>query len=347
MTSGTSTTNAHKKIMRIEGIGGHTPPNFCCVCGKSTKKSEIVSCSPDCPNVCHPSCVDPSQPFHCSQTQHLRDLQGITQSVIVIDEEDIHTDQTSLSLRNKLPNQEDYITIIQEQQATISKLVKQLLVFMDGSLSLADLPATILSAKELIADCSAPVKSKAVTAKPDRISAEFSTQTQQDPALQDWWDHTPIGKKNPDQRAQLPPPPSKSETGRETRQQTQGGRRAQQKKRPEPPVCSHCRRRGHNERDCRNKASCDFCKARGHTLNNCRWKASADKAELLERELRNFVSEYRSCQTQKTVVHPQPLLPSPPLQQRYFFPPPHWAAHQLAVPSWSHPNFNSHQGPVY
>lgn len=161
MTSGTSATNAHKKIKRIEGIGGHTPPHFCCVCGKSTKKSEIVSCSPDCPNICHPSCADPSQPFHCSQAQHLRELQGITQTVIVFDE-DTHTDQASLSLGQHLINQEDYTKIIQTQQATITKLVKQLSVFVDGSLSLADLPATILSAKELIANCSTPVQSKAV-----------------------------------------------------------------------------------------------------------------------------------------------------------------------------------------
>jgi len=159
---------------------------------------------------------------------------------VIVFDEDTHTDQASLSLGQHLINQEDYTKIIQTQQATITKLVKQLSVFVDGSLSLADLPATILSAKELMADCSAPVPSKAVTAKPDRISAEFSTQTQQDSALQDWWDHTPIGKKNPAQSAQLPPLPRSLETGRETRQQIQGGRKAQQKKRPEPPVCSHC-----------------------------------------------------------------------------------------------------------
>lgn len=96
--------------------------------------------------------------------QQLRELQGITYNVLVLDDEDI---QAEWKLSEKTRG------LTQTQQATITQLGKQL-VSSDGSLSLANLPAAILSTKELIPDCFAPAKLKAVTAKPDRISEVFS-----------------------------------------------------------------------------------------------------------------------------------------------------------------------------
>lgn len=51
--------------------------------------------------------------------------------------------------------------IVQIQQATVTKLVK-LSLFVDSNLFLADPPSTIKFAKELIADCTTPVKERAV-----------------------------------------------------------------------------------------------------------------------------------------------------------------------------------------
>lgn len=97
--------------------------------------------------------------------QQLRELQGITYNVLVLDDEDI---QAEWKLSEKTRG------LTQTQQATITQLGKQFSVSSDSSLSLANLPAAILSTKELIPDCFAPAKLKAVTAKPDRISEVFS-----------------------------------------------------------------------------------------------------------------------------------------------------------------------------
>ncbi|XP_063591795.1 uncharacterized protein LOC134768880 [Penaeus indicus] len=243
MTSRTSITNPHKKIKRIEGIWGHTPPNFCC-------------------------------------------------SVIVIEEEDVHTDQATLSPEYELTKQEHYITILHTQQATISKLIKQLLIFVDGSLSLADLPTTILSAKELIADCFASVKSKAATAKlplsfPHKLSKiqHFKIGGIRLPSIKRILLKELSCLRLPvDQR-------------RNERLVSRFREEGERNRRDQSLPYAHAANGGQLERDC------DFCKARGHTLNSCRWKASADKAELLERELKNFMLEYRSCQTQKTAAY--------------------------------------------
>ena len=202
--------NSHKKIKRIEGIGGHTPAFYCCVCGKSTKKnSSIFTCISECPNVCHLECADSDSVFHCSQVEQLRIQQGITQDVLYVNGSETNITQTvpdSLPDADPGPDRDSsqelvdepnqhLLQVIRTQKATITQLLKHLAVFTDSDLTLTKLSSAIVSAKAFIADCSINTASIAATARDAGIDAEFDKSSQQNPAIKNWWENTPLGKK--------------------------------------------------------------------------------------------------------------------------------------------------------
>lgn len=231
-TSVETELNLHKKIKRIEGIGGHAPAFYCCVCGKSTKKnSSIITCTTDCPNICHPDCADPDGIFHCSQVKQLREKLSISQDVVYVfsyntdDNSVTQTAPDSLSDTDSCTDRDnihdtvnessqDLLQIIKDQQATITKLLQHLTVFTDGKLTLAELPSAITSAKKIITESLVSTSSVKVTARAVGIDADFSRSSQQNPSLKTWWVNTPLGQKVLSRTTPVPSPPNQSSSSR-------------------------------------------------------------------------------------------------------------------------------------
>lgn len=294
---------SHDKIKRIEGIGGHTPAFYCCVCGKTTKKnSSIITCAPDCPNICHPDCADPDDTFHCSQVKQLRAQQGISQDVAYIYGSDISEVQTTSDSLSDV-----HLEKCRTQQAIITKLLQQLTVFTEGNLTLAELPAAIASAKEVIADCTTSTASIAVTAKAERIDTDFSNLVYQNPTLLAWWDKTPLGKKGASRTVPASPHPAQSEPSQlAPTTQTQTTRRISPQPssvpqlvtgvQPAPRAASSPSRvstthltsarsnKAGQERRGKNQIKskkpeipvCSYCERRGHKETECRTKLQCD-----------------------------------------------------------------------
>ena len=400
-------SNLHKKIRRIEGIGGHTPSFYCCVCGKSTKKnSDVTTCVSGCPNLCHPDCASSNGPFHCSQVKELREQQGVSQDVVYIESNDTaseaQTTPDSLPVANTDQEKLDAANLIKTQQATISKLIQHLAVFAEGKLTLTELPIAVAAAREVIANCTVPTASIAVTARAESIDAEYSNLAQLTPTLSIWWTKTPLAIKGRTRSPPVPPhpvqpipphpalpiqpslphpappvqpspphpappvqptpphpappvqpspphqappvqpnpqPPSNRAHKQGQGKQGQGRRDKQAKtKKPGLPICSHCRRRGHTEAECRSKLQCDFCNLKGHARSACLWKSSVDRTNTLEQEVRKLISEVRYSSPHQVPPQHQP--------QRYYLSqqwPTSTSTSTWAPAPWPHPTQNIYQ----
>ena len=204
-------THQHQRISRLIRTG-ICPGLWCSVCGYAIRSPDTaVKCLDNtCQNVCHTTCLRGEEVFSCEHTSTLREQAGITGPVEYLPADPVvgqhHTtpdadSDTAANTAEEIedaisePPQEDYIKVIQTQQATITKLIQQLSVFVDGNLTLGQLPAAITSAKEVIADCTTSTATIAVTARPENINKDFLKQAEKDHTLVDWWEKTAFGKK--------------------------------------------------------------------------------------------------------------------------------------------------------
>lgn len=169
------------------------------MCGKTSASAETFKCiEPNCPNICHSSCLNGSENFNCSVVSGLRSLLSIPDDVIYIDSitegaGDGHMEEADNGLL-QLENRE-LVAIIRKLQTYITQNNSILNFITPLSFDIASKRDAVVSILEFIDNITATkssleeleVKSTACSACPDKIDADWSVVIAADQQLNAWW----------------------------------------------------------------------------------------------------------------------------------------------------------------